>query len=217
MKIKWTKKKITALCLCFFVFLFLFLYYFLVALPIIKTYSVAETKAITEKAVNLAVSNVVNRTLNYESLIDVHYSTEGEISSFSANQFEINSITREIVKEAQYQMNYLGENGLKINAGTLSGVPFFIGRGPLVRLRLMPIGSVSSEFDSQFDAVGINMTRHTLFLYVNIHVNIVLPVKSYDVYTTNQVMLAESIIIGKVPQVYFNNNSLGKNLNLIPD
>ena len=80
----------------------------------------------------------------------------------------------------------------------------------------MPVGAVSSNFDSEFDSVGINMTKHTLFLYVNTHISIVMPVKTYDFYSTNQVMLAESIIVGKVPEVYLNGGSLGKSLNLVP-
>ena len=184
--------------------------------PVIKTYSAAETKAVTEKAVNLAVSNVINRTLSYDSLIDINYGLNGEIVSFSANQYEINSITREIVKEAQYQMNNLGEDGLFINLGTITGIPFFIGRGPRINLRLMPIGAVNGEFDSEFNSVGINMTKHTLFLRINVHVSIVLPIKAYDVYSVSQVLLAESIIIGKVPEVYLNGASVGKSLNLVP-
>lgn len=200
----------------FFIFFIILVYYFSVVSPIIKTYSAQETKAITEKAVNLAVSNVINRTLSYESLIDINYSQTGEIVSFSANQYEINTITREIVKETQYQMNHLGQNGLDINIGTFSGVPFLIGRGPKIKLNLVPIGVVNSKFDSEFNSVGINMTKHTLFLYINVHVNIVLPIESFNVHTTNQVLLAESIIVGKVPEVYLNGGSLGKSLNLVP-
>ena len=113
-------------------------------------------------------------------------------------------------------MNTLGEDGLKINIGTFSGIPFFIGRGPAITLKLVPIGAVSSNFVSNFDSVGINMTKHTLYLYINVHVSIVLPIKSYEIYSTNQVMLAESIIVGKVPEVYLNGGSLGESLNLVP-
>ena len=69
---------------------------------------------LTEYAVNTAVSNVVNKTINYNSLININYSAGGEIVSFSANQYEINTITREIVKETQFQMNNLGTDGLNI-------------------------------------------------------------------------------------------------------
>lgn len=206
-----TKKRI--IILVFFV-IFILIYYFSVVSPIIKTYSAQETKAITEKAINLAVSNVMNRTLSYDSLIDINYSQTGEIVSFSANQYEINTITREIVKETQHQMNFLGKDGLKISCGTFSGIPFLIGRGPKINLNLVPIGVVSSKFDSQFSSVGINMTKHSLFLYINVHVNIVLPIQSYEVYTANQVLLAESIIVGKVPEVYLQGGGLGKLLNL---
>ena len=210
------RKRIVAFILVFFVLLFSICYYFFIANPVIKTYSAIETKSVTEKAINLAVSNVINRTLSYDSLIDINYDANGNIVSFAANQYEINTITREIVKEAQYQMNFLGEDGLMLNLGTMSGIPFFIGRGPKINLRIMPIGAVNGEFNSEFSSVGINMTKHTLFLSINVHVSIVLPVSAYDVYTTNQVLLAESVILGKVPEVYLNGGSLGKSLNLVP-
>ncbi|MBE5741307.1 MAG: sporulation protein YunB [Clostridiales bacterium] len=210
------RKNATKITFVFFIIFLLIIYYFCVMSPIIKTYSSQETKSITEKAINLAVSNVINRTLSYDSLIDIHYAPSGEIVSFSANQYEINSITREIVKETQYQMGNLGQNSLSLNLGTFSGIPFLIGRGPKIDLKLVPIGVVSSNFESEFESVGINMTKHTLFLYIDVHVSIVMPIKSYDVYTTNQVLLAESIIMGKVPEVYLNGGSLGKSLNLVP-
>ena len=191
-------------------------YYFFVMSPVIITYSEAETRRIIEQAINLAVSNVINRTLSYDSLIDINYNNNGEIQTMSANQYEINSITREIIKEAQIEMQTLGEDGLRLNIGTMTGIPFLIGRGPTIGLRLVPIGAVSSDFVSEFDSVGINMTKHMLYLYINIHVSIVMPIKSYDVYSTNQVMLAESIIVGKVPEVYLNGASLGEALDLVP-
>lgn len=191
-------------------------YYFFVMSPVIITYSEAETRRIIEQAINLAVSNVINRTLSYDSLIDINYNNNGEIQTMRANQYEINSITREIIKEAQIEMQTLGEDGLRLNIGTMTGIPFLIGRGPTIGLRLVPIGAVSSDFVSEFDSVGINMTKHMLYLYINIHVSIVMPIKSYDVYSTNQVMLAESIIVGKVPEVYLNGGSLGEALDLVP-
>lgn len=211
------RKKSFVIKLTIVIFLIIFLmYYFFVVSPIIKTYTSAETQAVTEEAINRAVSNVINLSLKYDSLIDISYTASGDIASFTANQFEINSISREIVEQAQIEMQTLGDEGLNINLGTFSGIPFLIGRGPIINLKLTPIGAVSSNFESTFESVGINMTKHTLYLYINVHVNIVLPIKSYDIYTSNQVLLAESIIIGKVPEVYLNGGSLGEALNLVP-
>ena len=210
-------KKSIIIKLTIVIFLIIFLmYYFLVVSPVVKAYTSAETRAVTEKAINRAVSNVINQSLKYDSLIDISYTTSGDIASFTANQFEINSISREIVEQAQNEMQTLGSKGLNINLGTFSGIPFLIGRGPVINLKLTPIGAVSSNFESLFESVGINMTKHTLYLYINVHVNIVLPIKSYDIYTSNQVLLAESIIVGKVPEIYLNGSILGKTLNLVP-
>lgn len=210
------KAKIYRILIVLVVFAIFILYYFFVVCPVIFTYSSAKTDALTESAINLAVSNVIIRTLNYDSLINITYTQTGEIASFSANQYEINSISREIVKEAQNQMKTLGEDGLQLNIGTFTGIPFLIGRGPLITLKLVPVGAVASRFDSEFSSVGINMTKHTIYLYVDVHVSIVLPVKSFDIYSTIQVMLAESIIVGKVPEVYLNGGSLGEALDLVP-
>ena len=79
-----------------------------------------------------------------------------------------------------------------------------------IKLNIVPIGVVSGKFDSKFTSVGINVTKHTLILDINVHVSVVLPVKSYDVYSTNQILLAESIILGKVPEVYLQNGNLIK-------
>lgn len=209
-------KNIKEFILFFFIILIITFYYFFIIMPVVKTYSSQQVKALTEKAVNLAVSNVINRTLSYESLIDINYAKTGEIASFSANQYEINTITREIIKETQYQMNFFGQDGLSLNLGTFSGIPFLIGRGPKIKLNLVPIGVVASQFKSLFDSVGINMTKHSLLLDINVHVSVVMPIQSYDVYSSNQVLLAESIIVGKVPEVYLNGGGLNKSLNLIP-
>ena len=189
-------RKIKLFVIVFFIFFITLFYYFKIISPIIKTYSSQEVKSITERAVNIAVNNVINRTLSYDSLIDINYAPNGEIVSLSANQYEINSITREIVKETQYLMKNIGQDGLSIKIGTFSGIPFLIDKGPIIHLNLVPIGVVSGQLNSEFSSVGINMTKHTLLLNINTHVSIVLPIKSYDVHSSNQVLLSESIILG---------------------
>ena len=202
------KRNIRVFLAVFFIFLIIIYYYLFVILPVVKTYSAQQISSITEKAVNTAVSNVINRTINYDSLMNITYNNKGEISAFSANQHEINSISREIVKETQFQISTLDKDVLKINIGTFSGVPFLIGKGPKIALNIIPIGVVSSKFNSEFNSVGINMTKHTLFLYVDVHVNIVMPIQAFDVFSSNQVILAENIIVGSVPEVYLDGNGL---------
>ena len=192
------------------------IYYYNVAYPIMLKYAKSQTEKLIEKSVNVAVNNVVNQTLKYDSLINISYSDKGEIATFSANQYEINTITREIVKETEYQITNVYGDDLIINIGTLTGIPYLLGKGPGINFKILPISAVGGDFESAFSSVGINMTKHTLMLSIKVEVNLILPLKSYNFTSKTQVLLAESIIVGKVPEVYLNGESIRKTLNLLP-
>ena len=84
-------------------------YYMLVLVPIIKTYCKAKINALTEQALNVAVSNVINTTINYDSIMTINYSPSGDINYISANQYMINTITREIIKDAHERIKMIDE------------------------------------------------------------------------------------------------------------
>ena len=55
-------------------------YYMIVLVPIIKTFCTAKINSLTEQALNLAVSNVINTTVNYDSIMCISYNQNGEIT-----------------------------------------------------------------------------------------------------------------------------------------
>lgn len=192
-------------------------YYILVLLPIIKTYCGAKINSITEQALNVAVSNVINTTINYDNIMSISYTNSGEINYITANQYMINSISREIIKDANERMKVLDEEYMQIPLGTLSGIALFNGRGMRVKLSASPVAIISSSFDSNFISVGINNTLHKIYLTVNARVEMNLPIKKQIIDVKQQVLLCESVIVGKVPNLYFNNGMSDKVLNLVPN
>ena len=209
-------KVFTSLVILIIVFFTLVFGYVRLVNPIIVSYSKAKVNALTEQAVNLAVSNVINATLNYDSIVNISYTNTGEISFINANQYIINTITREVVKNAQHQMLSLGEDGIKIPIGTFTGITLLSGRGPGVKLQIVPVGVVSSKYNSTFTSVGINNTLHQLYLEVVTKVELIMPLKNQVITTSQTVLLCEGIIIGKVPEVYFGENILDNSLDLKP-
>lgn len=191
-------------------------YYLLALLPIIKTYCISKISSITEQSLNLAVSNVINSTLNYDSVMNIVCNEAGEISYISANQYTINTITREVVKDAHERMKALGEEYLRIPLGTLTGFALFMGRGPMVKLSATPVSIIGSSFDSNFVSTGINNTLHKIYLTVIARVEMTLPIKKQQIEIKQQVLLCESVIVGKVPNVYLNSGVSEKFLNLVP-
>lgn len=191
-------------------------YYVFTIVPIIKTYCTSKISSLTEQALNVAVSDVINSTINYDNIITINYNESGEVNFISANQYMINTITREVVKDAHERMKGLGEEYINIPIGTLSGITLFMGRGPLVKLSSTPIAIIGSSFDSTFTSVGINNTLHKIYLNVKARVEMALPIKKQVIDIEQQILLCESVIVGKVPSVYFNSGMSDKILNLIP-
>lgn len=192
-------------------------YYMIVLVPIIKTYCTAKINNLTEQALNIAVSNVINTTVNYDSIMTINHNQAGEINYITANQYMINTISREIIKDANERIKMLDDEYMRIPLGTLSGIALFNGRGKRIKLSASPVAIIGSSFDSNFISVGINNTLHKIYLTINARVEMNLPIKRQTIDVKQQVLLCESVIVGKVPNVYFNSGMSDKVLNFVPN
>ena len=70
------------------------------------------------------------------------------------------------------------------------------------------VGNVETELASQFSEAGINQTLHRIYLNVSCKVTILTPFNSIEENITNQVLIAEAVILGDVPSTYYNLNGL---------
>ncbi len=184
--------------------------------PVILTISEAKIKSITSQSVNSAVQTVISNNNMYDDLIQITTDSEGNIASFQVNTILINKMAKEIGKTAQQNLNLLSSEGVDIPLGTLTGIPALVGTGPTLYFNVDPIGTISSSFNSEFVSAGINQTNHRIFMNMKASVCVVLPTATKNIETNTQVLLCESIIIGKVPDTYLNSDSLDEMMNLIP-
>lgn len=184
--------------------------------PIIIESSSAKVRSLSHDAINTAVFEVIKDSTIYDTLIHILRNEEGEIIMISSNSVQINSLSRDIIENAQLKLEKMGASGVNIPVGTFTGMPIFVGKGPSVKLRLLPIGTINCSFSSRFVTAGINQTNHRIYIEVSTKVNVILPTASEIVNTKTQIMIAENIIIGKVPQTYLNSSEVSDMLNLVP-
>lgn len=184
--------------------------------PIIIESSSAKVRSLSQDAINTAVFEVIKDSTIYDTLIHILRNEEGEIIMISSNSVQINSLSRDIIENAQLKLEKMGASGVNIPVGTFTGMPIFVGKGPSVKLRLLPIGTINCSFSSRFVTAGINQTNHRIYIEVSTKVNVILPTASEIVNTKTQIMIAENIIIGKVPQTYLNSSEVSDMLNLVP-
>ncbi len=207
--------------LVFFIVLSIIIYIILnflnnVVNPIIIESSRSKVKALSQDAVNRAVFEVINDATVYDSLVNIMRNEEGDIVLITSNAIQINAMSREIVENAQKKLEGMGQKGVDIPIGTFTGLPIFVGHGPAVTIKLIPIGSINCTFTSTFVSAGINQTNHRIYLEVISNVNVILPTATKNLTTATQMLISENIIIGKVPDTYLFSDTIDDLLNLVP-
>ena len=69
---------------------------------------------------------------------------------------------------------------------------------------MMTDGTVETDLKSEFKEAGINQTLHRIYLEVKCNVNILTPYSTIKETIVNQVLLAEGVIVGNIPNTYYN-------------
>lgn len=185
--------------------------------PVIVSMSEAKVRAMSTRSVSLAISQELSLDLEYSDLIRVRTGDHGQIAMLQANTLKINALARAVAQRAQNNIDEIGAQGIGIPIGSLSGIPILAGRGPAVTIRFLPIGSIISRFRSEFKAAGINQTIHMIYITVEATVHIVLPgANDREVKTVTEVLIAESMLIGAIPNTYLSSDKLDEMLNFVP-
>ena len=75
---------------------------------------------------------------------------------------------------------------------------------------------MSCDFTSTFESVGINQTKHSIYLNVIADISIVMPSRTENFAVPTEILVGESVIVGQVPDAYLQSDIFGSKLNLSP-
>ena len=183
--------------------------------PMLEGLASARVESAAARAMNEAVLEVLGSDAAGE-LLSARESKEGHVSLLTADAGRLNLLAADCAAAAQTKIMNLGEQGVSVALGTLSGLPLLSGLGPRLSFRFTPVGTVQSSFHSEFRSAGINQTLHRITLELTGTVRIVLPGRACSIIVTAQAPVAENVIVGDVPEAYTNVANEDDLLNLIP-
>ena len=178
--------------------------------------SEATMRASTTVAVNDAVYYTLSDEIRYEDLVTITRDKEGEIVAVAANPLKINKIARDTASISQSNLKNLSLNGIPVPLGALTGIEAFAGLGPNIHFHIIPVSSVSCDYFSTFDSVGINQTKHSIYLNVIADISIVMPSRTENFAVTTEILIGESVLVGRVPDAYLQSDIFGNKPNLSP-
>ncbi len=199
-----------------FVLITLFLYFQRNVTRVLVSVSEATMRASTTIAVNDAVYYTLSDEMRYEDLVNVEKDSAGNIVAVSANALKINKIARDTASISQSNLKNLSLNGIPVPLGALTGIEAFAGLGPSIKFRIIPVSSVSCDFSSAFESVGINQTKHSIYLNVIADISIVMPSRTENFAVVTEILVGEFVIVGNIPDTYLQTDIFGDKLNLTP-
>lgn len=176
----------------------------------------ARAYSMAVETINRAVKQAMAQGVTYEELIDAQMDAQGRVSMLRANTMRMNELASQTALLAERELGSAENQVVEIPLGAALGVSFLSGLGPRLEVQILPVGAVHTSFDTEFETAGINQTRHKIFLNLRATVSLIVPTGSQLVEVTSTVPIAESIIVGEVPDSFVDVNNEEDMLNLIP-
>ena len=208
------KKLLSICCLALVILIILFIYFQRNVTRVLISISEATMRASTTIAVNDAVYYTLSDDMRFEELVSITRDNNGDITAVAANPLKINKIARDTASISQSNLKNLSLNGIPVPLGALTGIEAFAGLGPSIHFRIIPVSSVSCDFSSTFESVGINQTKHSIYLNIIADISIVMPSRTQNFAVATEILVGESIIVGDIPDAYLQSDIFGNKPNL---
>ena len=184
-----------------------FIYIDLCLRPAVITVAQYHIQSLINKAVNNAIISVMDKTqYSYDDLVEINRNSADEIVSVNYNSLHINKLRSELIKVSIEETQKIPVSYVYIPIGNITSIDILQNKGPKLKFTVTPSSYVEAEVESVFQNTGINQINHQIFINVKVTANALIPNYSTSVYSENKVCVAETVIIGKVP------DSIGNNL-----
>lgn len=175
--------------------------------PIFESLCLEKVREIGTSIINNA-SNKVLDNIDYKDIVVIEKTEKNRV--LKTDVVAINKIASDIALEAQRQFKELENEEIKIPIGAFTGSKYLAGAGPNINIRVITTGNVLTEIKSEFEAQGINQTMYRIYLELTCKVNIATQYKVIEEEIVNQVLLVETVIVGEVPETYYNLEGMAK-------
>lgn len=176
----------------------------------------ARARSLAVQILNQAVEETIAQEVSYEKLMHVITGADGNVRLIQADTAEMNRLASHATLLAQQKLEQLEDQTISVPLGSALGLTIFAGAGPRIQVRILPVGAVVPRFETEFETAGINQTRHKVLLTLTATVQLVIPTGSSKMETSTQMAVAESIIVGQVPDSFVDLNGDSDMLDLVP-
>lgn len=153
------------------------------------------------------LENIIKENnINYKELANIEKNNNGDIISVSCNTVKLTNIKTELIKNIDVYLKKEPEFSFSIPLGNVLNSNLFSGKGPCLKYKYVLSSTINSDFKSEFKSAGINQTLHKIVLELSSDISASMPYITSNINVKSSYILAETVIVGKIPQSYFSIN-----------
>jgi len=183
--------------------------------PLVFSLAEAKSAALASQVLSGALAEALEDGVAYDDLMNVRMDAQGRVALLSANTMRMNRLADKAGAAALRRLENMSSERVTVPLGAALGMTLFAGKGPGVPISIVPIGSIRTDFATEFEACGINQTRHKVYLKVTASIRIVIPTGAKATDVSANMLVAESIIVGSVPEGFVGYDLGEEELNLV--
>lgn len=162
-----------------------------------------QVKNATSDLINDAIDRQIsNGTIQYDRMVYFEKDLEGRITALKTNMSEVNRLKTDLLNIINDEILAMDSDHLGIPLGSMILPELFAGRGPSIPVQIITIRNSEAAFFSEFSQAGINQTLQKLYMQVSVDVAVLVLGKVDDFTVSSQVVIAETVIVGQVPDMF---------------
>lgn len=207
------KRVFTVFCTVLILLCVLFVYIDFRLSPIVAQMAKAKAMSIATTVINESIMESVKRDgITYDDLISFEKDNNGKITALKTNLEGINALKSSLAVDIVERLEAVDKSELSIPFGNVVDSKLLSGRGPLISIKLVPVGAVDIQLANEFTEAGINQTLHKIMMQVKLSLSVILPSEDTTAEISCAVAIAETVIVGEVPDAYTDINKIGDEL-----
>lgn len=177
--------------------------------PLVAMMAEIQVKNMVSEMVNAStVRALLESGYTYDSLVNIRYDSVGRITSFSADSVKMTHLQTKITEYIINDFKGLSEFSIELSVGNVVDDEIIFGILPDMHIpaSVDPAAAVTSTIESTFESAGINQTLHKIYADIKVDICVLTLISNLNIEINSKVALAETVIVGDIPNVY-----LGKN------
>ena len=170
---------------------------------VIEDLAQTQVKNTTSDLTNDAIAKqIAAGNIQYDRIVFFEKDLNGRITALKTNMSEVNRLKTDILNIINDEILALDHSDIGIPMGSFFFPELLSGKGPTIPVHILSIRNSDANFVSHFSQAGINQTQHRLNMEVCIDVAVLVLGQTSSFTTSSEVVVAETIIVGDVPQTY---------------